>query len=403
MRRGATRGRVEAVTGEEPEARSRHAGIFRSPYPGIEIPEAPLTPFVLERAGELGDKPALVDGPTGRTISYSAFAGAVRRAAAGLAGRGFEKGAVLAIYSPNLPEYAVAVHAVASLGGVVTPANPLNTAGELARQLDDSAARWLLTVPPLLEAAREAANLAGVREIFAFGDAPGATPFGELLASRGEPPEVRIDPREDLLFLPYSSGTTGLPKGVMLTHRNVVANLSQVTAPGIDLCREGDTALASPFFHISGIGPVINAGLRVGATLVTVPRFDLETLLEAIQTYRVTLVWAVPPIVLALARHPLANRYDLSSLRLVFSSAAPLSDGVARACAERLGCRVRNGYGTTETSPALHPTPAGPSLARAGAIGPRSPTPSAWSPTSRAANPSALTSWARCWCAARRR
>ena len=132
MRRGATRGRVEAVTGEEPEARSRHAGIFRSPYPGIEIPEAPLTPFVLERAGELGDKPALVDGPTGRTISYSAFAGAVRRAAAGLAGRGFEKGAVLAIYSPNLPEYAVAVHAVASLGGVVTPANPLNTAGELA-------------------------------------------------------------------------------------------------------------------------------------------------------------------------------------------------------------------------------------------------------------------------------
>ncbi len=154
MRRGATRGRVEAVTGEEPEARSRHAGIFRSPYPGIEIPEAPLTPFVLERAGELGDKPALVDGPTGRTISYSAFAGAVRRAAAGLAGRGFEKGAVLAIYSPNLPKYAVAVHAVASLGGVVTPANPLNTAGELARQLDDSAARWLLTVPPLLEAAR---------------------------------------------------------------------------------------------------------------------------------------------------------------------------------------------------------------------------------------------------------
>ena len=159
----------------------------------------------------------------------------------------------------------------------------------------------------------------------------------------------------------------------MLTHRNVVANLSQVTAPGIDLCREGDTALASPFFHISGIGPVINAGLRVGATIVTVPRFDLETLLEAIQTYRVTLVWAVPPIVLALARHPLADRYDLSSLRLVFSSAAPLSDGVARACAERLGCRVRNGYGTTETSPALHVTPADASLARAGAIGPPLP------------------------------
>jgi acyl-CoA synthetase (AMP-forming)/AMP-acid ligase II len=347
--------------------------IFRSPYPGIEIPEVSLTPFVLERAGELGDRPALVDGPTGRRITYSSFADAVNRAAAGLARRGFEKGDVFAIYSPNLPEYAIAVHAVASLGGVVTPANPLNTAGELARQLDDSGARWLLTVPQFLQAAREAADRTGVREIFVFGDAPGATPFGELFAGREEPPEVRIVPREDLLFLPYSSGTTGLPKGVMLTHRNVVSNLAQVTAPRIDVCRAGDTALASPFFHISGIGPVINAGLRVGATIVTVPRFDLETLLEAIQSHRVTLVWAVPPIVLALARHPLVDRYDLSSLRLVFSSAAPLSDGVARACAERLGCRVRNGYGTTETSPALHVTPADASLARAGAIGPPLP------------------------------
>jgi acyl-CoA synthetase (AMP-forming)/AMP-acid ligase II len=159
----------------------------------------------------------------------------------------------------------------------------------------------------------------------------------------------------------------------MLTHRNVVSNLAQVSSPGINVCMESDTALASPFFHISGIGPVINAGLRVGATIVTVPRFDLETLLEAIQAYRVTLVWAVPPIVLALARHPLVDRYDLSSLRLVFSSAAPLSDHVAAACAERLGCHVRNGYGTTETSPALHVTPADASMARAGAIGPPIP------------------------------
>ncbi|HEX2181518.1 MAG TPA: AMP-binding protein [Rubrobacteraceae bacterium] len=370
MRRTVTVGRAEAV---EEERAMRRAGIFRSPYPDIEIPEVPLTPFVLERAGKRGDKPALVDGPTGREVSYSSFAGAVRCAAAGLAGRGFRKGDVFAIYSPNLPEYAVAVHAVASLGGVITPANPLNTAGELARQLEDSEARWLLTVPPLLEAAREAADRTGVREIFVFGDARGATPFGELFAAREEPPEVRIDPREDLLFLPYSSGTTGLPKGVMLTHRNVVSNLAQVSSPGINVCMESDTALASPFFHISGIGPVINAGLRVGATIVTVPRFDLETLLEAIQAYRVTLVWAVPPIVLALARHPLVDRYDLSSLRLVFSSAAPLSDHVAAACAERLGCHVRNGYGTTETSPALHVTPADASMARAGAIGPPIP------------------------------
>lgn len=372
MRRAVTGERVGAAEGEEPGAR-RRAMIFRSPYPDIGIPEIPLTPFVLQEAGKLGDKPAFVDGFAGRDISYSSFADAVRHAAAGLAGRGFVKGDVFAIYSPNVPEYAIAVHAVASLGGVITPANPLNTAGELARQLGDSGARWLLTAPPFLDAALEAANRVGVREVFVFGDGPGATSFGELCVSEEEPPEVEIDPREDLLFLPYSSGTTGLPKGVMLTHRNVVSNLAQVSAPEIDLCREDDTCLASPFFHISGIGPVMNASLRVGATIVTVPRFDFETLLKAIQDYRVTIVWAVPPIVLALARHPLVDRYDLSSLRLVFSSSAPLSAGLARTCAERLGCRVRNGYGTTETSPALHVTPADTSLARTGAIGPPIP------------------------------
>lgn len=187
------------------------------------------------------------------------------------------------------------------------------------------------------------------------------------------PPEVGIDPRGDLLFLPYSSGTTGMPKGVMLTHRNMVANVAQITAPVLDVCREDDTALASPFFHISGLGPVMNANLRVGATVVTMPSFELEAFLRTIQDYGVTVVWAVPPIVLALARHSLVDCYDLSSLRLVFSSAAPLSDDLARECAERLGCRVRNGFGTTETSPALCVIPADASLARAGAIGPPIP------------------------------
>ena len=232
-----------------------------SPYPDVEIPELSLTEFVLGRAKALGDKPALIDGPTRRTLTYAGLAQAVRRVAAGLATRGFEKGDVFAMYAPNLPEYALAVHAVASLGGATTTVNPLYTVEELTRQLDDAGAKWLLTVPPFLETAREAAGRSGVREVFVFGEAEGATPFSALLAGGEEPPEVEIDPREDLVFLPYSSGTTGMPKGVLLTHRNAVANIAQVTAPGFDFVLPDDVVVAVlPFFHIYGLVPINERG-----------------------------------------------------------------------------------------------------------------------------------------------
>jgi acyl-CoA synthetase (AMP-forming)/AMP-acid ligase II len=198
--------------------------IFRSPYPDVPIPDTPLTPFVLRHADRLADKPALIDGPTGRALTYGQLARAIRRAAAGLAARGFRQGDVFAIYAPNCLEYAVAFHAVASLGGITTTANPLYTVDELTCQLDDAGAVYLLTVPALMEKASQAAERAGVRELFVVGEAPGATPFASLLDGAGETPAVAIDPREDLVVLPYSSGTTGLPKGVMLTHRNLVAN-----------------------------------------------------------------------------------------------------------------------------------------------------------------------------------
>ena len=146
----------------------------------------------------------------------------VRRAAAGLAARGFGQGDVLALYSPNLPEYAVAVHAALSLGGVVTAANPLYTPEELARQLEDSGARTLITVPPSSSAARAA----GCEDVIVFGEAEGATPFASLLELGDEPPLAQVDPRDPAL-IPYSSGTTGLPKGVVLTHGAVAANVLQ--------------------------------------------------------------------------------------------------------------------------------------------------------------------------------
>jgi acyl-CoA synthetase (AMP-forming)/AMP-acid ligase II len=345
--------------------------IFRAPEPSISIPEVPLTPFLLESAAARGDQTAFIEGPTGRRLSYAGWAEAVRRTAAGLDARGFGKGDVFAIYSPNLPEYAVAFHAVSLLGGVNTTINPLYTTAELAQQLQDCRARYLVTVPPCLEKAQEAAREAGVSEVFVFGEAPGAVPFSAL-AGDGEVPVVAIDPRRDLVVLPYSSGTTGLPKGVMLTHYNLVANLLQTAS--ILSAGPQDTILGVlPFFHIYGMVVIMNLGLHVGATIVTMPRFDLEQFLETLHKYKITFANVVPPIVLALAKHPLVDKYDLRGLRTVFSGAAPLSEGVAGLASARIGCEVIQGYGLTETSPVTHATRAGAEGRKVAGIGPPIP------------------------------
>ena len=330
--------------------------VVRSPFPDIEIPNTPLTEFVLARAGEFRDEPALIDAPSGQTITYAQLVESVREVAAGLAERGFGKGEVFAHFAPNCPEYAVAFHAVATVGGVNTTANPLLTAEELAAQLRDSGARLLVTVPEFVEKATAAARQGGVEEIFVYGEADGATPFASLRAA-GEPPLVAIDPAEDLVALPYSSGTTGLPKGVMLTHRNLVANICQVAAlvqvkeDGSERARQ---VAVLPFFHIYGLVSLMNLPLYFGDTVVTMPRFDLHEFLRVIQEYRITRAMVVPPIVLALAKHPLVDEFDLSSLELINSGAAPLSAELEAACGNRLGCRMQQGYGLTETSPTTH-------------------------------------------------
>jgi acyl-CoA synthetase (AMP-forming)/AMP-acid ligase II len=341
--------------------------IFRSPEPPVEIPEIAFTPFLLGHAEQLGDKPAFIEGPTGRVLTYRGLAQAVRRTAAGLAQRGFRKGDVFAILSPNLPEYAVAFHAVSMLGGVNTTINPLYTAAELGQQLKDAGARYLVTVPGCVEKAAPAAAEAGVQETFVFGEAAGATPFASL-AVDGEPPAVEIDVRRDLVVLPYSSGTTGLPKGVMLTHHNLVANLVQ-TAGLLPVGSDDVVMGVLPFFHIYGMVVIMSLSLHTGATVVTMPRFDLEQFLETMQKYHVTYANVVPPIVLAMAKHPLVDKYDLRHLRMLFSGAAPLGEGVAAAAATRLGCGVIQGYGLTETSPVTHATRMGRGAAKLAGIG----------------------------------
>jgi acyl-CoA synthetase (AMP-forming)/AMP-acid ligase II len=348
--------------------------IFRSPYPGVSIPEVALTPFVMQRAKELGDKPAFIDAPTGRTYTYGELAQAIDRMAAGLAARGFRKGDVFAIFAPNMPQWAVAFHGVATAGGVNTTINSLYTADEVAYQLKDSGARFLLTIAPFMDRAADAAGRTGIEEIFVIGgEAAGARPFAELLQSDGELPNVDIDPREDLVVLPYSSGTTGLSKGVMLTHHNLVANLCQFA--GSHHVSEEDRIIAVlPFFHIYGQTVIMNNGPYRGATVVTMPKFELEPFLQVLQDHRITRAYLVPPIVLALAKHPAVDKYDLSGLRFIMSGAAPLDAGLASQCEQRLGVQVIQGYGLTETSPVTHCTPDDdPATNKPGWIGPPLP------------------------------
>jgi acyl-CoA synthetase (AMP-forming)/AMP-acid ligase II len=345
--------------------------IVRSRSADVTVPDVPITEYTLRHAGRLADKPAIIDGPSGRVLTYGQLGDAVRRAATGLSRCGLRKGDVMAIYSPNCAEYAVVFHAVASLGAINTTVNPLYTADELAVQLKDSGARFLVTVPAGLEKATRAAAQSGIEEIFVIGAAKGARSLAELLEAPPRPPAVSIDPAGDLVVLPYSSGTTGLPKGVMLTHRHLVANLRQCEGmKGFECFGERDVVMAAlPFFHIYGMVVIMMLSLANGSTLVTMPRFDLVEFLGLIQKHRVTVLPLVPPIVLGLVKHPAVAQFDLSSVRLVFSGAAPLGEEIARALSRKLGCPVVQGYGMTEASPVTHLSPTIDAPAKPGSIG----------------------------------
>jgi len=331
--------------------------VFRSPLPDIEIPDVPITEFVMRWAELAPDRPALVDGPTGRTYTYGQLAMMISSLAGGLASRGLGPGDTIAIMAPNLPEYAVAFHGSAVAGVAISTINPTYTADEVRFQLRDSGAKLLITIGMFVDTAMEAVQGTDITDIYVIGDAPdGTLPVTTLF---GEPMgQVTVDIDDHVVVLPYSSGTTGLPKGVMLTHRNLVANLCQIEG-GLAV-EDGEVALAVlPFFHIYGMQVLMNGLLAQGVTIVTVPRFDLEQVLGLIQEKKVTRFFAVPPIVLALAKHPLVDQYDLSSLRQVFSGAAPLSAELALEAGARIECEVVQGYGMTEMKTVSHLTPPG--------------------------------------------
>ncbi|MCF8527748.1 MAG: AMP-binding protein [Candidatus Nanopelagicales bacterium] len=328
--------------------------IHASPLPEMQIPEVTITEFVLKEAARIPDRPALIDGPTGRSYTFGQLSGAIHAFAGGLAARGLGPGDTIGLMSPNIPEFAIVFHGAAVAGVAVSTINPTYTAEEVAFQLRDSHARLLITIAMFAQTALEACADTEVGEVLIIGDPPeGIAPFTNLM---GAPvAQVEVDPADQVVVLPYSSGTTGFPKGVMLTHRNLVSNLVQVE-DALDV-QEGEVVLAVlPFFHIYGMQVLMNFFLSRGATIVTVPRFDLEQCLSIIQEHRITRLFAVPPIVLALAKHPLVDKYDISSLKQVFSGAAPLGADLAQEAAVRIDCEVVQGYGMTELSPVTHVT-----------------------------------------------
>jgi acyl-CoA synthetase (AMP-forming)/AMP-acid ligase II len=342
--------------------------IFTSPHPAVTIPDIGVTEYVLRRAQELGDKPALIEGPSGRTYTYRQLPEYINRLASGFADHGLAKGEVFAIYSPNLPEYALAFHAVATLGLATTMVPPLFTDEEIVRQLGDSGAKYLLTIPQLMGKARAVADASGISKLFVIGEADGAVPFASLLKGEDKPSGVEIDFREDLVALPYSSGTTGFPKGVMLTHRNLVSMLRLMEAN--EAFNENDTMVCVvPMYHLYGLHIVVNLGLSQGATIITVPRYDLDQFLQVLEQYKVTVAPLVPPLVLALSRAPQVEEHDLSALRVIHCGAATLADHIASACSRRLGCQIKYGYGMTEVSPLSHASLADTRTHKPGSVG----------------------------------
>jgi acyl-CoA synthetase (AMP-forming)/AMP-acid ligase II len=331
----------------------------RSTYPDLTVPDTSIYEYLFGDLTEAElDRVALIDGTSGAETSYRQLVGQIGLLAGALAARGVGDGDVVALLCPNVPAFATVFHGILRSGATATTINSLYTPDEIANQLTDAGATWFFTVSPLLPGAKAAAARLGMADdhLVVLDGAEGHPSLRDLLGEGHPAPEVSFDPSTHLAVLPYSSGTTGRPKGVMLTHANLVANVEQARG-SIGLVPDDRVLAVLPFFHIYGMTALLNYALKLRAALVTMPRFDLVEFLRIISEHRATWVFIAPPIAVALAKHPLVDQYDLSSVRVVFSGAAPLDGALAELVASRIGCTVAQGYGMTETSPVTHAIP----------------------------------------------
>lgn len=348
--------------------------MVRSSLSDVTILDCTLPQLVFENWENIRDKQALVDGITGQSYTYAQLRRHIVHVTSGLVRLGVEKGDMVAIMSPNNPDYAVIFFAVQEAGATVTTINPDYTPNEVQKQLEDSGAKFIYTTKEYLHVVKQAVQQLKtnhVKKLISLGGGTGCVPFSTLLEDDGGayPESLEVDVDEDIAVIPYSSGTTGLPKGVMLTHKNIVANLLQSSHEGL---RKSTLKMTSsddqetilgllPFFHAYGLIIALCGGLRKGFKIVTLPKFVPETFLQTIQTHKITAIAVVPPILIFLINSPLVAKYDLSSLKFVGCGAAPLAPEVITAFGKLLPhTKLSQGYGLTETSPAiLSPTAAG--------------------------------------------
>ncbi|KAI9897802.1 hypothetical protein N3K66_007658 [Trichothecium roseum] len=338
---------------------------IRSPFADVEIPNKDLWTHLLDNPKrEYPDNHTLfIDGESGRSYTYNDVRDLSTQFGQGLIHNfAWQKGDVLAFFTLNSIDTPVVNLGLHWAAGVASPANPTYTVEELARQLKDAGAKALVTQTPFLDASRRAAKLAGLPEdrIILLGEGRDSRfqYWRDITAEKAwfKPKKPSIDPSKDLAYLVYSSGTTGLPKGVMLYHSNIVANTVQTYRfDPRGLTWDADVQLGVlPFFHIYGLSVVINVSLLTGTKCVIMPRWDLEKACALIERHRITIAYVAPPIVLALSKSPLIDKYDLRSLKWVNSGAAPCSRELTDAVWSRLKVGVKQGYGLSETSPTTH-------------------------------------------------
>ncbi|MBN9606488.1 MAG: AMP-binding protein [Actinomycetales bacterium] len=345
--------------------------MFRSPFADETIPAVSIFEFLFgDLSPEDAARLALIDGTSGAETSYGALKAQAEALAGALAARGIGVGDVVALHSPNVPAFATVFHGILRAGATATTINALYGPEEIATQLRDSGATMLFTVSPLAGNALPAAEAVGLPadRVVVLDGMEGHPNLRDLLTEGHAAPEVSFDPATHVAVMPYSSGTTGVPKGVQLSHTNLVANVLQCN-PVLDVTHEDRLLALLPFFHIYGMTVLLNLALTRRAALVTMPRFDLPEFLRIIQDHACSYVFIAPPVAVALAKHPLVADYDLSRVRQVFSGAAPLDAGLAAAVETRLGTRVRQGYGMTEASPVTHVLPLEQGPISTGSIG----------------------------------
>ncbi|KAF9883239.1 hypothetical protein FE257_003833 [Aspergillus nanangensis] len=346
----------------------------KSKFSNIHVPDVSIWDLLFERTDRPypDSKVILRDAETKRTFTYAQIkANSINFGKTLKSVWQWQSGDVVAMYTPNSIHVPAVIWGTHWASGVVSPVNPAYTTDELAFQLKDSQAKVLVTQFALLEVARAAAKIVGIADdrIVLIGEGKDETKtvihFRDLWLTQVNSRHqrtLRKSPRQDLAFLAYSSGTTGLPKGVMLSHMNIVSNILMIEAVqgrnmswngGID--NTGDRILAFlPFYHIYGLVCLLHFSMYAGVELVVMPKFDLEKFCSYIQSMKITLAPVVPPVLLLLGKHPAVSKYDLSSLRMLISGAAPLTKELVEAVYDRLNVPVKQGYGLSETSPATH-------------------------------------------------